>query len=70
MNIITFKPCPKCGKPMAEEPKFKGLWMCPDGKIRLNETAPFAFKCDGMKLTNAGVKALENELLRQHLLRN
>ena len=63
--------CPKCGKEMSEEPKFPGLWTCPDSKIRLNDEAPFKFKCDGIKLTVDGAVAFEDELhraaLRKHL---
>lgn len=37
---------------MAEERKFPGLWMCPDGRIRLNDSPPFRFNCGGMELTD------------------
>lgn len=57
-------PCPKCGKLMAEEPQFKGLWTCPDYKMKLNEKPPFQFKCTGMVLTEEGATALEAEVFR------
>lgn len=62
--------CPKCGKEMREEPRFPGLWCCPDYKIRLNERPPYQFKCNGTEVTEAGVKAFDAECRRQFLERN
>lgn len=61
------RPCPKCGKPMVEAPKFPGLWQCPDYRVRLNDVPPFEFKCTGMELTREGAEALEVEILRLHI---
>jgi hypothetical protein len=58
------RPCPECGKPMIEEPEWKGLWTCPDSKIKLNDAPPFRFKCDGKELTNEGVEVFETEYIR------
>lgn len=63
------RPCPKCGKPMAEEPQFKGLWMCPDYKLAINSRPPFRYKCTGSKLTKAGAKALQEALQQKWLER-
>lgn len=68
--MIIFKPCPECGKAMEEQPKFPGLWVCPDGKIQLNDAPPFRFKCYGMELTEAGANALENEMMKIAISRN
>lgn len=54
--------CPKCGKPMAEEPEWPGLWVCPGYKIRLNDAPPFRFACTGSELTDRGVQVFEAEL--------
>ncbi len=63
-------PCPKCGKAMAEQPHFPGLWTCPDYKTPINDRPPFKFKCTGMKLTEQGQKdfvaTLENELAKRN----
>lgn len=58
------KPCPKCGRPMAEETQFPGLWTCPGYKVRLNDKAPFRFECTGMELTEAGAEAFADEVMR------
>lgn len=63
---LEVRMCPKCGKPMDEQPKFPGLWVCEDGKIPLNDAPPFRFKCDGLELTNEGARALHTEILRLH----
>lgn len=55
---------------MSEELKFPGVWYCPDSKIRLNDKPPFKFKCDGMELTDAGVRELHRELMRLYVRRN
>lgn len=47
------KPCPKCGKPMVEAPKFPGLWQCPDYRTPINDGPPFEFKCRGIAGGNA-----------------
>ena len=65
-----WKNCPKCGKLMAEEPKFPGLWVCPDGKKRLTAVPPYLFKCSGMFLTEAGQRQFDAELWRQHTEQN
>ena len=67
---MTEHPCPNCKKPMIEEPKFPGLWMCPDGKIRLNDSPPYRFKCEGKELTDGGAEAFHRELCRQSAERN
>lgn len=64
------KTCPKCGKDMSEEPEFKGLWTCPDFKVRLTERPPFRFKCTGMELTEEGGAALVSEIERLIAERN
>jgi hypothetical protein len=56
--------CPKCGKQMNEEASFPGLWMCPDYKVRLNDSPPFRFLCTGSEITKAGADALAEELNR------
>ena len=68
MNLI--KPCPICGKPMAEEAKFPGLWICPDGKIQLNDSPPYRFKCDGLMLTKEGSEEFLKTLRETYLERN
>ncbi len=62
--------CPKCGKQMEEQPRFLGLWQCPDYRSPINDSPPFQYKCDGMKLTDAGAQLLEDELFRQSIQRN
>ncbi len=54
--------CAKCGKKMEEGPKFPGLWLCPDYKIRLNDRPPFQFACTGMEMTQRGYRDIEREL--------
>ncbi len=66
----TRRACPKCGKIMAEEPKFKGLWTCPDYKVRLNDKPPFYFKCTGMLLTDEGAAQFEAVLTKLNQERN
>lgn len=46
--------CPYCGKAMSEQPKFPGLWTCPDYVNPLNESPPFEYKCTGIELTKEG----------------
>lgn len=41
---------------MVEQPKFKGLWMCPDFDKPINDRPPFKFKCTGMHLTEKGAR--------------
>jgi hypothetical protein len=60
------KPCPNCGKPMEEQPKFKGLWTCPD-KIPINDAPPFQLKCDGMELTEEGAAEFEKVLTAKYI---
>ncbi len=64
-------PCPKCGKPMAEQPRFKGLWMCPDYINALNPDhgPPFDYRCDGMELTDDGAEELEALLTQKWIER-
>lgn len=62
--------CPKCGKAMAEQPKFAGLWICPDYVEPLNKRPPFRYKCKGMVLTDAGAAAMDEELRRRYVLHN
>lgn len=63
--------CPKCGKPMEENPNWKGQWSCPDYKQALNtDGPPFRFKCDGQHLTDHGAALFDEELRRQHAARN
>lgn len=48
------KPCPKCGRPMAEETMFKGLWTCPlYGKLA----------CNGFEITEIGAQAFVDKLI-------
>lgn len=61
---MTVKPCPKCGRPMAEETQFVGLWTCPGYRNWLH--TKLRFECDGMELTEAGAQAFEDELMRVH----
>ncbi len=46
---------------MEEQPKFKGLWTCPD-KTPINDAPPYEFKCDGMELTEEGAAEFEKVL--------
>jgi hypothetical protein len=55
---------------MTEEPKFKGLWSCPDSKIALNNRPPFQFKCEGMTLTDEGAELFEEALFKEHMRRS
>lgn len=55
---------------MAEEAKFPGLGICPDGKIRLNNSPPYLFKCEGKEVTDAAVVAFDDEMNRQRAKRN
>lgn len=59
--------CPKCGKQMEEQPKFRGLWQCPDYRTALNDKPPFVYKCNGINLTDAAAEALHEELMRLYL---
>lgn len=36
-------------------------------RVRLNDVAPFEFKCTGMELTRESAEALEAEILRLHI---
>ena len=59
------KPCPKCGKPMLEEPKWPGLWRCPDYSAPINtDGPPFFYKCRGMEVTEEASEAFHNEMHR------
>ena len=72
-TISAVKPiviCPKCGKVMAEESEFEGLWTCPDYKVTTDNKPPFRYKCTGMILTEKGSQNLEDELYRQSAERN
>jgi|GEM_PF-5213052 len=64
IDLKETRPCPECGKPMCEETGWKGLWTCPDSKIRLNDSPPFRFKCDGKEITDEGVELFEAEIIR------
>lgn len=55
---------------MKEEPKFPGLWICPDGRVRINESPPYRFKCAGVELTEEGTEALQKEIWKQYAQRN
>lgn len=54
--------CPKCNKPMIEQPVFPGLWLCPDYVKPINDRAPYKFKCTGMRLTEAGERSFTEEV--------
>lgn len=56
------KPCPKCGRPMTECRKFKGLWMCPGYEKPLNDKPPFRYECEGMDLTPDGARNFREAL--------
>lgn len=56
------KPCPKCGRPMAEETMFRGLWTCPRYATMISKN-PLKFRCDGFELTNEGAQALVDYLM-------
>lgn len=68
--MIEVKPCPKCGKPMREQPKFRGLWTCPDYQHAINDAPPFQYKCTGMELTPEGQSALQDEIFKIQIKRN
>lgn len=55
---------------MTEQPKFRGLWTCPDYATPINDRAPFQFKCTGMELTPEGQGALEAEIFKLQIQRN
>ncbi len=58
--------CPLCGKPMSEEAKFPGLWLCPDGKVEVAVVdGKHIFACDGMHLTKQGANDLLSEMNAQ-----
>ncbi len=57
-------PCPKCGKPMEEAPKFPGLWQCPDYKWPINDRPLYRFKCCGMEITPQGYADIEAEIMK------
>lgn len=54
---------------MVEQPKFKGLFVCPDYRTPINENEPFQYKCKGMHLTEHGTMLLDAALQQQHDLR-
>lgn len=56
--------CPKCGKPMVEQVKCAGMWLCVDYLKPLNDAAPFEYACTGKHLTPEFYVALEAELNR------
>lgn len=56
------KPCPKCGRPMAEETMFRGLWTCP-GYSQI--VADATWGCDGFELTEAGAAAMVDEFMQE-----
>jgi len=62
--------CPKCQKPMIENPKWPGQWSCPDYKKALNDRPPFRFKCTGQHLTEEGEALFEDALLKAQASRN
>lgn len=56
-------PCPKCGKPMIEQPKWEGLWTCPDYQKPIGKRGKvFVYKCTGMKILKKGVQAFDREV--------
>ena len=63
-------PCPNCGKPMVENPKWRGHWTCPDSLKPLNSGPPYKFKCYGMAFEPHAVEEFNQELLRLIALRN
>lgn len=60
-------PCPNCGKPMIEAPKFPGLWTCQDFRQPLNAGPPYRYRCTGSELMTQGANTLERELTRKWL---
>lgn len=60
--MSTIFECPKCGKPMPEEAKMKGVYMCPDYKVRLNDAPPYRFKCTGLHVTDQAGVEFQKEL--------
>jgi hypothetical protein len=64
------KDCPKCGKPMVENPKWRGHWMCPDYTTPINEAPPFQYRCTGQYFTQAAVDDFWRESLRLTAQRN
>jgi hypothetical protein len=55
---------------MIEQPKFPGLWLCPDSKVKLTDSPPFRRLCEGMELTDEGAELFDAELRRQAAERN
>jgi hypothetical protein len=68
MNIERI--CPECGKLMVEEKKWPGLFVCPDNKIRLNDSPPFRFKCTGMEVTDEAVEQFDRAIWKLYVERN
>jgi hypothetical protein len=68
--MILIKPCPFCGKPMEEQPKFPGLWMCPDYRNPINDAPPFEYKCRGIEMTDEAAADFEELLTRKYIERN
>lgn len=62
--------CPKCGKPMIENPKWRGQWSCPDYRKALNDAPPFEYKCTGMTITQSGADAFDEAVLKIQIARN
>lgn len=57
------KKCPKCGKQLVEQKKWRGLWICPDYNTPINATAPFKYKCTGMHITKKGRESFDKAAL-------
>jgi len=55
---------------MEENPEWPGLFLCPDGKIILNDTPPVERKCTGISITQEAADAFDAECLRIIALRN
>ena len=64
------KPCPICGQPLVEQPKFPGLWLCPDYVTPLNDRPPYQYRCTGTHLPAAGAKHFDAELLKLIVQKN
>lgn len=66
--MIVF--CRECGKQMEPNPGWLGTWICPDSRLILSDSPPYKRKCNGFEISDEGVKAFEDECLRQWSERN
>lgn len=47
---------------MEENPKWKGVFSCPDFRVKLNYSPPFKFKCTGLKISRKASADFYNEV--------